>query len=136
ADDLPVHLDEAPVRLVREGDLRECGHHERIAEAEERGDDHDRDDGADDVAHQCINPSTIGPSVSAGKIISPAVRAITPTRSTTNVAPSVRKVPADAGTIFFFASAPPSARAANSGTKRPNSIAIVPKSALKFVSPK
>ena len=52
-------------------------------------------------AHQCISPSTIGPRVSAGKIISPAVSAITPTRSTTNVGPSVRNVPADAGTIFF-----------------------------------
>ena len=44
--------------------------------------------------------------------------------------------PAEAGTIFFFASAPPSASAANIGTKRPSSIAIVPKSALKLVSPK
>ncbi len=50
--------------------------------------------------------------------------------------PSVRNVPADAGTIFFLPSAPASASAAIIGTNLPSSIAIVPKSALKLVSPK
>ena len=64
--------------------------------------DHDRDHRTPEVTpHQCINPSTIGPSVSAGKIIRPAVSAITPTSRTTNVPPSVRKVPADSGTVFL-----------------------------------
>ena len=74
--------------------------------------------------------------MSAGKIISPAVRTITPIRRITNVGPSVRNVPAHAGAIFFLASAPPSASAANIGTKRPVMSASVPRSALKFVRPK
>ena len=65
------------------------------------------------------SPSTIGPSVSAGKIISPAVSAMTPTSRITNVAPSVRNVPADAGRVFLRASEPASASAATMGTNRP-----------------
>src|SRR5262249_5889970 len=98
---------------------------------------HDRDRRGDGCAqHQCDSPSTIGPSVSAGKIIRPAVSTITPTSRTTNVGPSVRKVPAEAGTIFLVASDPPRASAANMGTKRPRKSATDPSSALKFVSPK
>ena len=50
-----------------------------------------------------ISPSTIGPSVSAGKIISPAVSTMTPTSRTANVGPSVRNVPAETGRVFFAA---------------------------------
>src|SRR5581483_8146898 len=105
-------------------------------EAEDRRQEDDGEDGClESAQHQCVSPSTMGPSVSAGKIIRPAVSAITPTSSTTKVGPSVRNVPADAGVIFFFASAPPSASAAISGTKRPRKSAIDPTSALKLVSP-
>src|SRR5262249_28631059 len=119
ADDHAVLLDQAAVRLALEGHLCEAGHHRRIREAEDRGEHEDRDHRADDVLHQCISLSTIGPSVSAGKIIRPAVSAITPTSRTTNVGPSVRKVPAEYGTVFLAASEPPSASAASSGTNRP-----------------
>ena len=105
ADDLSVPLDEAPLRLVGEGDRGEARHQRGIAEAEhEREDDHCDDRRDDRAHHQPISPSTIGPSVSAGKIIRPAVSAITPMSSTTNVGPSVRNVPAETGWIFFPAS--------------------------------
>ncbi len=45
----------------------------------------------------------MGPRLSAGRIMRPAVSAITPTSSTAKVGPSVRNVPAEAGTIFFCA---------------------------------
>src|SRR5262249_33135260 len=84
--------------------------------------------------HQCASPSTTGPSVSAGKIISPAVSAITPTSKTANVGPSVRNVPAETGATFFWTSEPPSASAAMSGTKRPRYSATVPNEAEKLVA--
>ena len=46
ADDLAVALDQAAVRLVRERHLGEAGHHERVAEAEERREHDDREDRA------------------------------------------------------------------------------------------
>ena len=82
-----------------------------------------------------MSASTIGPSVSAGKIIRPAVRITTPTSRTANVAPSVRNVPADGGAVFFAASAPPSASAAMSGAKRPSQSAIEPTSVENSVAP-
>src|ERR1700757_1483242 len=102
-----------------ERDLCEPGHDERVGEAEERGDEDDRDQRADDVLHQCISPSTIGPSVSAGRIISPAVSAMTPSSRIPKVAPSVRNVPAEAGTTFWAAGEPPIASPASSGKNRP-----------------
>src|SRR5262249_44904510 len=134
-DDSAVDLDQAPVRLIPERHLREAGHHERVREAEEGREQDDGDEGRDERAHQCISPSTIGPSVSAGKIIRPAVRPITPTSRTTKVGPSVRNVPAETGWIFFVPSAPPSPRAASSGTKRPKYSATVPRLAEKLVAP-
>src|SRR5262249_36733043 len=133
--DRSVALDETSAGVAREDAGREADHGGRIREAEEDGEGDDRDAGADDVLHQCISPSTIGPSVSAGKIIRPAVRTITPMRRTTNVGPSVRNVPADAGTIFFWTSEPPIASAARSGTKRPRYSATVPNEAEKLVAP-
>ena len=51
ADDLAVALDQAAVRLVREGELREAREDERVGEPEdERQDDHG-DDGAAEGAH-------------------------------------------------------------------------------------
>ena len=74
ADDVAVARDQAAVRLVLEGDLRRS----RSSRAGRRS---RRRASATTIAirdltsraHQCINPSTIGPSVSAGKIIRPAV---------------------------------------------------------------
>ena len=107
---------------------------QRVGEPEdERQDDHG-DDGTAEQSHQ-ESASTIGPSVSAGKIIRPAVRITTPTSRTANVAPSVRNVPADAGTVFFAASEPPSASAATSGAKRPSQSAIEPTRVENSVAP-
>src|SRR5262249_6938464 len=99
--------------------------------------DHDRrENGRSEVAeHQWLSPSTIGPSVSAGNTIRPAVSTMTPTSSTANVGPSVRNVPADTGAVFFAASEPPIASAARSGTKRPKYIATAPRDAEKLVAP-
>ena len=99
---LPFARDQAAVRLVLERDLREAGHHAAGRRSRRRPSSTTiATTELTIAAHQCISPSTIGPSVSAGKIISPAVSAITPTSRTTNVGPSVRNVPAEAGTIFF-----------------------------------
>jgi hypothetical protein len=67
--------------------------------------------------------------------MSPAVSTITPMSRTTNVAPSVRKVPADSGTDRFPASAPARASPASIGTKRPKSMSIVPRAAENEVAP-
>ena len=63
--------------------------------------------------------STIGPSASAGKNVSPPTMITTPTRKPTNSGESVGSVPALAGTFFFCTSAPASARIATIGRKRP-----------------
>src|SRR5262249_47324703 len=135
ADDLPVPLDQPTVRLAREGELREAGEERRDREAEDERQHDDGNEGRLQVAHQCDNPSTIGPSVSAGNTINPAVSKMTPTSSTTNVGPSVRKVPAETGATFLPASEPPSASAASRGAKRPSSMAIAPNDAEKLVAP-
>src|SRR5262245_21219249 len=110
-----------------EDQLREAGEERGQAKPEECRDQHDGDDGRPEVAHhQCVSPSTIGPSVSAGKTISPAVSTITPTSRTAKVGPSVRNVPAEAGAVFFAAREPPIASAASRGTKRPSIIATAP----------
>ena len=62
--------------------------------------------------------STMGPSASAGKNVSPPTMTTTPTRSPTNSGPWVGRVPAVAGTFFFCTSAPASARIATIGRKR------------------
>ena len=66
----------------------------------------------------------------------PAVTTTTATMRTVKVGLSVRKVPAEAGTVFFDASAPASASAATSGTKRPSQRATVPVSVENSVAPK
>src|SRR4029079_4167866 len=81
------------------------------------------------------SPSTIGPRVRAGKTIRPAVRMMIATSSTVNVGPSVRKGPAEAGTVFLAASAPPRASAANIGTNRPRYSATLPRFAEKGNAP-
>src|SRR5262249_29634777 len=114
----------------------EAGKERRNGEAKHGSQHDDGDHGRLEVAdHQCDSPSTIGPSVSAGKTINPAVRMMTPTSRTTNVGPSVRNVPADTGAVFFPATAPASASAARSGANRPRIRATVPNSAEKFVAP-
>ena len=50
--------------------------------------------------------SSIGPSETAGKNVSAATTRIVPTRSATKSGPSVGKVPALAGTIFFLTRLP------------------------------
>ena len=70
ANHVAVALDEAPVRLVREGELGEAGHENWVDDSEQKvstttaGRPSDRGDQ--------VSASTIGPSVSAGKIIRPA----------------------------------------------------------------
>ena len=86
-----VALDEAAVGLLREGDLGEAGHQRGIGEAEDGREDDRGDDRGHERAHQ-ESASTSGPSASAGKIIRPAVRAMTATSSTEKVGPSVRNV--------------------------------------------
>src|SRR5262249_58564993 len=134
-DDLSVLLDEPAVRLARERELREAREEDRDRQAEDERQHDDGDERGLQIAHQCASPSTIGPSVKAGKTMRPAVRRITPTSSTTNVGPSVRKVPAQTGATFLPASEPPSASAASRGAKRPRSMATAPNDAEKFVAP-
>src|SRR5215468_6927480 len=50
--------------------------------------------------------STIGPSASAGKNVSPPTMTMTPTTRPTNRVPVVGKVPADGGTDFLTTSEP------------------------------
>ena len=57
------------------------------------------------------NPSTIGPSDSAGKYVSAVTMRITPTSRPPKSTESVGKVPSDAGTCFFFPSEPARASA-------------------------
>ena len=91
----------------------------------------------DDLSSRSIRtaPRRSARASSAGKTIRPAVRMITPTSRTTNVGPSVRKVPAETGAVFLPASEPARASAASSGAKRPNSRATVPSDAEKLVAP-
>ena len=77
----------------------------------------------------------MGPSVSAGKIMSPAVRTMIATSSTANVGPSVLNVPADSGCVFLAASVPPTASAARSGTNRPRYRATLPRLAENGSAP-
>src|SRR5207244_9417824 len=53
--------------------------------------------------------STIGPSASAGKKMSPPIITMTPTTSPTKRPPVVGKVPAEGGIDFFAAREPPMA---------------------------
>src|SRR5579884_3169980 len=120
ADHRSVNGDQAAVSLMGERELGETGEERRQPEPEhDRDHDHGDDRRLEVAQHQCVSPSTIGPSVKAGKTISPAVSTITPTSRTAKVAPSVRKVPAETGALFLAASEPPIASAASDivGTK-------------------
>ena len=70
--------------------------------------------------------STIGPSASAGKKVSPPMIRITPTTRPMNRPPVVGNVPADGGTDFFSASEPAIAIAGMIIQKRPTNIAMAP----------
>ena len=95
-----------------------------------------RDDRGEQCAeHQCISPSTIGPSNSAGRSISPAVSAMTPTSTIPNVPPSVRNVPAEAGTTFFAASEPPIASAGDHREEAAEEMSMPPKYVENVVAP-
>src|SRR5262249_18748690 len=136
AHDPPVELDQAAVRVAGECELGEAGEERRNGEAEHGSQHDDGDHGRLEVAnHQCDSPSTIGPSVSAGKTINPAVRMTPPTSGTTTLGPSGRNVRAKPGEVFWPASAPASASAARRGANRPRIRATVPNSAEKFVAP-
>src|SRR5262249_9547458 len=135
AHDRPLALDQAAVGLAGEGDLGEAGEERRERKPEHERQHDDRDHRRLELAHQWASPSTIGPSVSAGKTIRPAVDNSTPGRTPPTVPPSVQTAPAEAGTVFWAASEPPIARAASSGTNRPRYIATAPTSAEKLVAP-
>src|SRR5262249_48443730 len=102
-----------------ERELGEAGEERRQREPEHERQDDDRDRGGLEVAHQCASPSTIGPSVSAGNTINPAVSTITPNSRAAKVGPSVRNVPAGTGAARLPGSEPPIGSAATKGTKRP-----------------
>ena len=73
ADDLAVPLDQAAVCLVGEGELGEPGEEHRVDEPEHEGQHDHRDRPSARAKRITESASTIGPSVSAGKIIRPAV---------------------------------------------------------------
>src|SRR5439155_8219217 len=97
ADDLAVLRDLRAVCLVREGDLRDTGHRQRIDEPEQDREDDDGQRTGDEVlAHQkrwLVRPSTTGPRSRAGKNVRAPTITTTPTSSTTKVGVSVRIVP-------------------------------------------
>jgi hypothetical protein len=68
--------------------------------------------------------STIGPSASAGKKVSPPMIRITPTTRPTNRPPVVGNVPADGGMDFLPANEPAIAIAGTIMKKRPTNIAL------------
>src|ERR1700730_4953568 len=70
--------------------------------------------------------STMGPSASAGKKVSPPTITITPTTRPTKRPPVVGNVPADGGTDFLAASEPAIAMAGMIIQKRPTAIATAP----------
>src|ERR1700704_726968 len=70
--------------------------------------------------------STMGPSASAGKNVSPPTITTTPTTRPTNRPPVVGKVPADGGTDFLAASEPAIAMAGMIIQNRPTNIATAP----------
>src|SRR5262249_36802958 len=114
ADDPSIALDQTAVRLAREHELGEAGEERRQREPEAERQADAGDGGGLEVAHQCASPSTIGPSVSAGKTTNPGVSTITPNSRAAKVGPSVRNVPAETGAARLPASEPPIASAASS----------------------
>src|SRR5262249_22885071 len=70
--------------------------------------------------------STMGPSASAGKKVSPPMMTMTPTTRPMNRPPVVGNVPIDGGIDFLAASEPAIAIAGMIIQKRPTSIAAAP----------